>query len=251
VEATARDAGAAEHATLEAAVEFTDIAHDLLRSTSVQDSLNRAIVLSVATVEPCESAGVLLIDDGDLVARASSDPTSAGADACQLRSHEGPGLDAVEHGTPFYSGELGDDPRWPAFGPEAAALGMRSALALPLASDATVGALVLYARLPDAFGVMDRARGLLLASMAGFALAIARDHENEERRAENLQAALVTRELIGQAQGILMERERITAVQAFNVLRQASQHLNVKLREVAQDLVENGERPETGTAPLS
>jgi AmiR/NasT family two-component response regulator len=87
--------------------------------------------------------------------------------------------------------------------------------------------------------------------MAGFALAIARDHENEERRAENLQAALVTRELIGQAQGILMERERITAVQAFNVLRQASQHLNVKLREVAQDLVENGERPETGTAPLS
>ena len=53
-------------------------------------------------------------------------------------------------------------------------------------------------------------------------------------------------ELIGQAQGILMERERITAGQAFDILRRASQHLNTKLREVAQELVETGERPSTG-----
>jgi hypothetical protein len=251
VEATARDASAAEHATIEAAVEFTDIAHDLLRSSSVQDSLHRAIALSIATVESCESASVLLVDDGTIVARASSDAVAAGADAGQLRSKEGPGLDAIGHSVPFYAGELGDDPRWPAFGPTAAELGVRSALALPLAGSATVGALILYARLPDAFGVMDRARGLLLASVAGFALAVARDHESEDRRAENLQAALVTRELIGQAQGILMERERITADQAFDVLRQASQHLNVKLREVALDLVENGERPDTGTPARS
>jgi len=74
-------------------------------------------------------------------------------------------------------------------------------------------------------------------------------NEDEERRAENLAAALVTRELIGQAQGILIERERITPDQAFVVLRQASQHLNIKLREVAQNLVETGERPDTGRPP--
>jgi len=248
VEGTARDASAAEHATLDTTVEFTDVAHDLLRSSSVDDTLGRALALAIATVEPGESASVILIDDGDLVSGASSDPTAAGTDAGQLASHQGPGLDAIEHLAPFYSGELGQDLRWPLFGPTAAALGIRSALALPLASDATVGVLNLYSRLPDAFGVMDRARGLLLASMAGFALAIARGHEHEERRAENLQAALVTRELIGQAQGILMERERITAEQAFHVLVRASQHLNVKLREVALDLVANGERPDTGTA---
>ncbi len=58
----------------------------------------------------------------------------------------------------------------------------------------------------------------------------------------------VERELIGQAQGILMERERITADQAFDVLRRASQHLNVKLREIATRLVESGESPTTGPA---
>jgi len=249
VEATARDASTAEHATVDAAVEFTEIAHDLLRSSSVQDSLLRAMDLSIVTIESCESATVLLVDDGTIVAGASSDALAAEAGARQLASGEGPGFDAIGRSAPFYAGELGEDPRWPTFGPSVAALGMRSALALPLASDGTDGALVLYARLPDAFGVMDRARGVLLASMAGFAVAVARDHENEDRRAENLRAALVTRELIGQAQGILMERERITAAQAFDILRRASQHLNVKLREVAQDLVENGERPDTGVTP--
>jgi AmiR/NasT family two-component response regulator len=60
-------------------------------------------------------------------------------------------------------------------------------------------------------------------------------HEGEERRAENLSAAPITRELIGQAQGILIERERAIADQAFAVLRQASQHLNLKLRDPISD----------------
>jgi AmiR/NasT family two-component response regulator len=55
--------------------------------------------------------------------------------------------------------------------------------------------------------------------------------------------------MIGQAQGILMERERISADAAFDILRRASQHLNIKLRVVAQNLVDTGERPETGPPP--
>ena len=89
---------------------------------------------------------------------------------------------------------------------------------------------------------------MLLATMAGMAFTSAQIHEDEERRAANLQAALATREMIGQAQGILMERERITPDQAFDILRRASQHLNVKLRDVAQSLVDTGERPDTGRA---
>jgi AmiR/NasT family two-component response regulator len=64
--------------------------------------------------------------------------------------------------------------------------------------------------------------------------------------AAQLRGALNTREVIGQAQGILMERDRISARQAFNILRRASQHLNVKLKDVAQELVETGEDPKTG-----
>lgn len=108
-----------------------------------------------------------------------------------------------------------------------------------------MGALNLYARYPQAFGVIDRAKGLMLA---GLALSSAETHDAEDRRATNLQAALQSREVIGQAQGILMERERITPAQAFDILRRASQHLNIKLRDVAQALVDTGERPWTGSS---
>ena len=75
----------------------------------------------------------------------------------------------------------------------------------------SVGALNLYARYPSAFGVVDRAKATILVSMAGLALSVAHSHEDEERRAANFQAALSSRETIGEAMGILMERERITA----------------------------------------
>lgn len=67
----------------------------------------------------------------------------------------------------------------------------------------------------------------------------------------NLREALQSRELIGQAQGILMERERITADQAFDVLRRASQHLNRKLRDVAENVVTTGQSPSAGADPAT
>jgi len=135
------------------------------------------------------------------------------------------------------------------FGPSAAERGIRSALALPLTTNGAIGAINLYARYPAAFGVVDRAKGVILASLASVAINAAHSLEDEERRIENLHSALSSREVIGQAQGILMERERIAADQAFDVLRRASQYLNIKLREVAQTLVDTGERPETGPRP--
>jgi GAF domain-containing protein len=169
-------------------------------------------------------------------------------EASQLRTGTGPCLDALAQGLPIYAEDLATDPRWPAFGREAAELGVRSLLALRLAGNGTFGALNLYARYPSAFGAVDRAKGLVLAGLAGIALSLAHARDEDVRQAENLRHALVTRELVGQAQGILMERERITAEQAFDILRRASQHLNVKLREVAQDLIDTGERPETGAS---
>ena len=148
----------------------------------------------------------------------------------------------------FYADDLNEDDRWPNFGRQAAEGGLRSVLALPLTTNGTDGAVNLYARYPAAFGVIDRARAMILASLAGIALSTAHLLEDEGRRIENLHSALGSREIIGQAQGILMERERIAADQAFDVLRRASQHLNVKLREVAQNLVDTGERPDTGPA---
>lgn len=230
----------------ELAIDFSGASKILFSAGSLEDILVRVLELSVTTVEACEFAGMFLVEEGAVVTSVQSDPIASEVDAFQHDFGEGPSLDAIAQRLTFYSGELGIDPRWPNFGPAAAAKGMRSLLALPLSANGMLGALNLYARYPEAFGVVDRARGLLLATLAGLASAVALAHEDEERRVENLNAALVTRELIGQAQGILIERERITAEQAFTILRQASQHLNIKLREVAQHLVDTGERPDTG-----
>ena len=72
------------------------------------------------------------------------------------------------------------------------------------------------------------------------------NRRDAQARSDNLEQALLSREVIGQAQGILIERERITAEQAFDILRRASQHLNEKLRDIAQHLVDTGEDPDTG-----
>ena len=91
----------------------------------------------------------------------------------------------------------------------------------------------------------------MFATLAGLALDSAQERAADDERVANLTEALRTRELIGQAQGILMERERITADQAFDVQRRASQHMNIKLREVAETLVATGESPLAAPPPAS
>jgi GAF domain-containing protein len=218
----------------------------LFSAGNVPETLAQVADLAVSTIEGCDFAGIFLVEGSEVTTPVCTDAVVADVDALQHRWGEGPCLDAMTQSVAFYAGDLADDPRWPNFGPEATAAGMRSLLAVPLVINGTPGALNLYARYPHAFGVIDRGRGLLLAAMAGLAFTSAQTHEDDERRAANLHAALATREVIGQAQGILMERERLSSDQAFDILRRASQHLNLKLRDIAQNLVDTGERPETG-----
>jgi hypothetical protein len=229
---------------------FTQAAHGLFAAGGVELTLQAIVDLAVSTIEGCDVAGLFVMKAGEVAMPVQTDPVAAELDALQLDAHEGPCLDSIASGGVFYAEDLIGDPRWPHFGPQAGAAGVRSLLALALVGDGVSGALNLYARYPAAFGAVDRARGVVLASLAALALTVAEAHDEEVRRAENLRQALATRELIGQAQGILMERERITADQAFDILRRASQHLNTKLREVAQRLVDTGERPATGRAEV-
>jgi len=233
-------------ATSELAADFAETARILFAAGSVTDTLAQVIELAVATIEGCDFAGLFLLEKDLVTSPVHTDPIVDEIDAIQYETGEGPCLDAITERLIFYADDVADDSRWPRFGPQASAAGIRSVLALPLTTNGNLGALNLYAHYPAAFGVVDRARGLILASLAGLAISAAHSHEDEELRADNLNAALASREVIGQAQGILMERERVSGTQAFDVLRRASQHLNRKLRDVAQDFVDTGQRPETG-----
>jgi GAF domain-containing protein len=244
--ATADQATVDRDPASELALDFAEAARLLFAAGSVTDTLAQVVGLATATIEGCDFAGLFLLENDVVTSPIQTDPIVNEIDALQHKSGEGPCLDAVTQRQIFYAVDVADDPRWARFGPQASATGIRSVLALPLTTDGSLGALNLYARYPAAFGVVDRAAAVLLASLAGLAVTVAHSHEDEERRADNLSTALATREVIGQAQGILMERERISGAQAFDVLRRASQHLNRKLRDVAQDLVDTGERPETG-----
>jgi GAF domain-containing protein len=223
----------------------------LFSAGSVLDTLDSVLGMALTTIEGCGLAGMFVMEDDVLTTPVSTGPEVLEIDAVQNRTGEGPCLDAIIRRQMIYADELHTDLRWPSFSAEATRRGIRSVLALPLASDSQEGALNLYAHYPAAFGVVDRAKATILVSLASLALSVAQSHEDEERRAENLNAALGTRETIGEALGILMERERITANQAFDILRRASQHLNIKLREVAQNLVDTGESPDIGGSASS
>lgn len=209
-------------------------------------TLARIVAVASENVTGCDAAGILVVEAGGMVTAAASAPVVATLHTLQVDAQEGPCFDAVARQVPSYATDLATDLQWPTFSKGATALGIRSVLAYPVANGRQRSALNLYAALPAAFGAADRARGLLLSVLAGVAIGAADEHDRADAREANIRAALKTREMIGQAQGILMERERITADQAFALLRDSSQHLNVKLREVAQSLIETGETPVTG-----
>ncbi len=216
------------------------VAAMLLAGGTVDQTLQQIVDLAVQAIDGCDEAG--LCEPG--LAAGHTVPTSkrvADLDELQTALHEGPCIDVLSGEDRVYVHDVADSAVWPTFGPHAVAAGIRSALAYRLfAGDESFGALQLYARLPGDFNATDRAQGLIFAGHAGVALSLAKQREAEGRHADNLQLALVYREVIGQAQGILMQRERITAPQAFDLLRKASMNLNVKLRDVAQQLVDTG-----------
>ena len=231
-------------ATEEVEQHLAEVARALFSPATVAGTLQLTVDLAVATVEGCDAAGIFVVTDDRVLTAAASAPLVAELDRLQVSTGEGPCLDVVNGGGSAYATDLAADPRWPRFGPAAAEAGIRSALAFRL-SERPVSALNLYARMLSAFGSTDRATGLIFAALAGIALEAAEGRAQDQRQLDNLHQALRTRELIGQAQGILIEREHITGEQAFDVLRRASQHLNIKVREVAETLVETGESPAT------
>ena len=230
---------------------LAEMSKTLFAAGSLESTLQATVDLAVETIDGCDYAGIFVMDGDAISTPVHSDPFVIEIDALQHRAGEGPCLDTIAGAGTFYSGELVEDSRWPRFGTLANSMGIRSALAISLSANGVPAALNLYARYPQAFGVVDRSNGDVLATLAGIAMSSSEALSTEERRVSDLRAGLISREVIGQAQGILMEREQITSEQAFDILRRASQRLNIKLRDVAQNLVDSRVRPEVGETPPS
>jgi GAF domain-containing protein len=165
---------------------LSETAQLLFSAGNVHNTLEQVVAVAVHTIEGCDFAGLFLLEGGVVVTPVHTDPVVEEIDTLQRESGEGPCLDAISQRVMVYGDDLQGDQRWSVFGPSAAARGIRSALALPLTTNGTIGAVNLYARYPAAFGVVDRGKGVILAALASLAITAAHSLEDEERRIENL-----------------------------------------------------------------
>lgn len=209
----------------------------LFRARSTDEA---ALVLAVCLeavrlVEAVQYAGVVLaIGHRHLEIVATTGPVPQRLDAFQQQEGAGPCLTAAESQETVRLEDVAADRRWPTFTTEAAEAGVGSMLCLPLRVDATTfGTLSLYADTP--FALKDAAEPVarVLAVLAAITL-------SESRSRVNLERALQSRDVIGQAKGIIMNARRVTADEAFAVLVRRSQETNRKLVDVAGDVVTTG-----------
>jgi GAF domain-containing protein len=218
------------------AEDLAQLAIALHDEPTVTHTVDRVLEYAVGALD-CDYAGVIFVHAKKRVeTAAATDPLIEKLDLIQVECGEGPDVDVLE-------GPLGPlgvlvtdtetETRWPNWANRVSSFGIRSLISVRMYTSATtVGTLNLYDREPHKFGIGDVELAHLLARHAAVALAAA-------RTTENLWQAVDARKLIGQAQGILMERYSLDADKAFAVLMRYSQQKNIKLRDVAQHLVDD------------
>jgi transcriptional regulator with GAF, ATPase, and Fis domain len=220
------------------AENFADMARALLAEPDTQQTLQRIVDLAVETIDGCDHAGMSLVRNNTVDTPAASDDVGPKVDALQTETGEGPCLSAIRDHEVFQADDLATEGKWPRFSARAVQeTGVHSILGLRLfVAEDTLGALNLYSQRPGAFDQEDRTVGVIFATHAAVAFSTAR-HDAQ------MDLALASRDLIGQAKGILMAREGVTAEKAFAMLRAASQRLNMKLRDVAEGVTYTGGMP--------
>jgi GAF domain-containing protein len=230
----------------EVAASITELQNLLLATSSVEDLLNEVTVLAARTVALELSCGITLQSDGSPVTVANSDVRAAQVDEMQYEVEEGPCLRSMTTKKRVVITDTIGPERWGGFSTRAAANGIRSTLSLPLTADGIMGALNLYAPVPDAFGETEIRRAEVFAASASAALALSSRQASTAALTGQLREALASRAVIDQALGIIMAQERCTSDQAFAILRNASQNRNAKLRDIALQIVTSvsGEPPQ-------
>ena len=201
-----------------------------------------SLTTTAKVVEALETAGSAVLGRGEVslllyarrqfVLAGATDQSLAEATSGQLDLGEGPSFDAVHSSGAVTCADLSTAEQWPRWRASASALGWRSWLSLPLISrgDRRLGVLNVASRRTGEVDAALARRAWILAAH----LAVALDTVQME---ENLLRAQEAHMQVGQAVGLLMERYQLDADQAFSVLRRYSQDRQVKLRDVAADLL--------------
>ena len=213
-----------------------------LREHSMQSVLQTVVDLAAEVMPGHPETSVSLLINDKPTTPVYSGKLALELDETQYGRGYGPCLHAASAGELTEISDARTETRWREYAERAVELGSLSSLSVPLpVSEGVHGGLNIYARDPAAFDEQSRSVAEHFAPYAAVAAGNMHDFRSASDLAANLQAALESRAVIDQAKGILMERHKVTADQAFQLLAATSMRTNRKLRHVAEHLVHTGE----------
>jgi GAF domain-containing protein len=211
---------------------FAEIAREINSPTDLDDTLQTIVETAARSLPDIDHVGITIAHrDGRMETRAATDHLVWDLDELQYRLREGPCVHAIESGRVVKVEHAKNEERWPQFMPPAIERGLLSQLGVQLyVEEETLGGLNMYSTSADTIEDETVLMAEVFAAHAALTLGRA-------QREDQLHHAIVTRQLIGQATGIIMERHNLTEARAFDYLIRVSSHSNMKLREVAKEVV--------------
>ena len=212
----------------------------LLTKETLGSVLDLVLNIAEKTVSGADGVSVTMIKDGRYSTASHSHEWVKEIDVLQYENGDGPCIAAAEERKLYRIDDLAIEERWRDFCKAACAEGVKSVLSIPfLPLEEPIGALNVYARAIRAFDDVQEQIANLLAQQAAIVLANSQAFTGAAEVNEQLKVALMSRDVIGQAKGIIMEREGVDADRAFSILKAMSQRANRKLREIAQDVADS------------
>jgi hypothetical protein len=225
---------------VELSSELAALAADMRGPGDNNEALLRLTQLAVKHIDGCDWASITVVRGGKGCTLAASDDVALAADTLQYQTGEGPCLSAAEDNAAYLLFDVETETRWPRFTAALAAqTPARSVLSFQLPAEEH-SALNLFARLPGAFDDDDVTTGTVFAAQASSLVAL----HHAQDKAASLSQGLDSNREIGAAIGVLMAHHKITREAAFTLLRQTSQHLHIKLRDIASAVVDTGTLPD-------
>jgi GAF domain-containing protein len=215
------------------AQRMAELARAAAAPRSLEDVLFDVTATSKEIIPGTDTAGVLLLAGrGKFESLAGTDDLPYQLDELQVKYNQGPCVQVALDELIVHTDDFREEQRWPQYSAAVVEIGVLSGLSFKLyTSDRTAGALNLFAFKPNAFDAEAETIGAVLAAHAAAAILASRQEQQ-------LESALSTRDRIGQAKGIIMERYGVDDLRAFDLLRRLSQDSNTKLIDIAQQVID-------------
>jgi GAF domain-containing protein len=218
-----------------------DLSRVALVGRTLAEALTEITEIASRGIPGAEATSITLLRDEKAFTAAHHGDMALAADELQYARGYGPCMDAGRGGVLLRVDDMRTEKRWPDYVAHVVAeTPVRSSLSVPLPyQGSSIGALNIYSSRPAAFASPESLRaGSDVAEVIAVAVANADAHAQLFDQARNMRIAMESRAVIEQAKGVLMAQRHVDAEQAFEILREASQRYNRKLRDIAFGIVD-------------